>query len=391
MPRKNAPEFSYDEKTGLYCKKIKDPSTGKWMKIYGHTKDELRQKRKQREEDLAAAAAAVDAPFVYQYAARWYELHSGDVGTKRQQDYKNAINNHICPIIGSMQMRAVTSDDIGRVMAACAGLSKSSQQKIVTTLKRIFYSAEGAGLIPHDPCRKLKAGGAPSAEKTPLTKTQQQTLLAAVDGTTAGSFVALCLYTGLRREEALGLQWDCVHLDDAPPYLEVRRALRWEQNQPQLNEKLKSKSARRDIPLPVPLVEVLRAEKVKAKGDFVIADTKGEAMSAISFRRRVLDPIANRTVRTVEYTDADGKPQTRELKVGDRIRNHDMKISIDFKVTPHILRHTYITELIMAGADIKTVQYLAGHQNVQLTLNIYTHLMGHQPSDTISAVQKAFS
>ena len=36
--------------------------------------------------------------------------------------------------------------------------------------------------------------------------------------------------------------------------------------------------------------------------------------------------------------------------------------SLDFDVTPHLLRHTYITNLLYAGVDPKTVQYLAGHE-----------------------------
>ncbi len=37
--------------------------------------------------------------------------------------------------------------------------------------------------------------------------------------------------------------------------------------------------------------------------------------------------------------------------------------TLDFTVTLHQLRHTYITNLIYSGIDPKTVQYLAGHEN----------------------------
>lgn len=45
--------------------------------------------------------------------------------------------------------------------------------------------------------------------------------------------------------------------------------------------------------------------------------------------------------------------------------------SLDFNVTPHQLRHTYITNLIHASADPKTVQYLAGHGNNKITMDIH--------------------
>ena len=44
---------------------------------------------------------------------------------------------------------------------------------------------------------------------------------------------------------------------------------------------------------------------------------------------------------------------------------------MDFQVTPHQLRHTYITNLIYAQVDPKTVQYLAGHENSKITMDIY--------------------
>ena len=129
---------------------------------------------------------------------------------KRREDYKNAINNHISPVIGSKLISDVKPDDIKAVMLAAAHLSHSSQQKIVTTLKRIFDAAEENDLIGRSPCRNLKAGGKPSEEKIPLTKKQQETLLKAVEGCAVETFIYLCLYAGLRREEALGLHTSTV-------------------------------------------------------------------------------------------------------------------------------------------------------------------------------------
>ena len=55
-----------------------------------------------------------------------------------------------------------------------------------------------------------------------------------------------------------------------------------------------------------------------------------------------------------------------------------------------ILRHTYITNLLLAGIDIKTVQYLAGHENSKITLDIYAHLTYNKPEEILKKVQAAF-
>lgn len=44
------------------------------------------------------------------------------------------------------------------------------------------------------------------------------------------------------------------------------------------------------------------------------------------------------------------------------------------KITPHICRHTYCTKMARNGMSPKTLQYLMGHSEVDVTLNVYTHL-----------------
>lgn len=61
-----------------------------------------------------------------------------------------------------------------------------------------------------------------------------------------------------------------------------------------------------------------------------------------------------------------------------------------FDVTPHQLRHTYITNLLYAGVDPKTVQYLAGHENSKTTMDIYAKIKYNKPEELIGTVNAAF-
>ncbi|MDO4989341.1 MAG: tyrosine-type recombinase/integrase [Eubacteriales bacterium] len=383
--------MAYNEKTRLYCKKIKDRSSGKWIPVYGHTKEETRRKARAREAELAAEADLRENPPFWTYARQWYELHKGDYSSKRQQDYKNAINNHICPRLGSKRIRDVTYSDVRLVMADVAESSKSLQQKIVTAMRKIFDAAVKDKIIEESPCAALKPGGQEAPEKEALTRAQQRALLSSVRDCPIYPFVALCLYTGLRREEALGLQWSHVHLDAPAPWLDVRTSCDWNgKNQPELTTLLKSDAAYRSIPLPPPLVEILKDLQKAQKGPCVICRGEGELLSAAAFRRR-WSAVTIREEHTLKRT-MRGKTVEQQLRVGDPVPYHKgVAVTMDFHTTPHLLRHTYISELILSGVAVKRVQYLAGHSSPIQTLKIYTHLMENKPEDLYGEVLKAFS
>lgn len=67
-----------------------------------------------------------------------------------------------------------------------------------------------------------------------------------------------------------------------------------------------------------------------------------------------------------------------------------MHPTLNFDVTPHLLRHTYITNLIHEGVDPKTVQYLAGHENSKVTMDIYAKVKYNKPWELASVVNQAF-
>ena len=176
----------------------------------------------------------------------------------------------------------------------------------------------------------------------------------------------------------------------------MRRVCRWPGNaQPVVEEDLKSAAARRTIPLPDLLRDYLRALRasqlealrrrrrdpdlgVAALADrCVYGNEEGEPLSMTAFRRRW------ETIRA--RSTASGRA------MGEKSRNHRVTVTLDFYPGPHLLRHTYITRLILGKLDLKRVQYLAGNADPQITLRIYTALMGHAPEDLIGDVNAVFS
>lgn len=42
-------------------------------------------------------------------------------------------------------------------------------------------------------------------------------------------------------------------------------------------------------------------------------------------------------------------------------------------ITPHVCRHTFCTNMAGAGMDPKVLQYIMGHSEIEVTMNVYTH------------------
>ncbi len=147
------------------------------------------------------------------------------------------------------------------------------------------------------------------------------------------------------------------------------------------------------IPIPPQLVQCLQEAKASSKSCYVIGNEDNTPYTETQFRS-MWDYVRNRTVGNKSYYRyRNGKKElySFEAKLGEQAQNNPkVKYTIDFKVTPHILRHTYITNLLLSGADVKTVQYLAGHERASITLDIYTHLVYNKPEELMEKVQRAF-
>lgn len=374
------PQKKYGPGGQYYRKRIKRPD-GTTEDIYGKTRAELEEKVLIRQNELAAEANPKPKQlFFYEYAAAWYKRREPHLSHDSRTLYAYQLNKVICPVIGNIPLVEVSSDDLADVMATRGHLSRSSQKKTVMVIKQIFDAALEAGAIDRLPSRKLKAEGKDGAQKRALTEEQQKLLIEAVKGLSVEPFVYLGLYTGMRREEICGLRWDSVDLTAAAPHIIVRRACRWpEKVRPEVNEVLKTSAAYRTVPIPPVLANYLRELQRKTPASpkaYVYGNKDGKAISYSTMRRR-WDAI------TARSTDSG-----REL--GEKVRNHKVTVTMDFHVTPHILRHTYITRLILGGMDLKRVQYLAGHSDPKVTLQIYTDLMGHAPEDLIDDISRIF-
>ena len=321
-------------------------------------------------------------------------MQSAKVTPATLRGYESTMRNYIVKPLGELYMSDVTCDDIRLALVPASKKSVSVYSTVNMLIKCVFYSAERSHIIEDNPTKGISAkGGTPAKGKEALTNTQVKRLLDAIRGLPPQTFVMIGLFAGLRREEILALQWDCVFLDAPTPYISVRRAWRSEHNRSVISGVLKTAAAKRDIPIPECLVNHLKEVKAASTSDFVIANREGNPLSNSQFKR-LWQYINVRTAmdRTYyKYINGQSIKYTVKVSLGERSKNHhDIAYTIDTPITPHQLRHTYITNLISASVDPKTVQYLAGHENSKVTMDIYAKVKYNRPEELLPMVNQAF-
>ena len=284
--------------------------------------------------------SAKHIPTLKEYGETWYTLyHVQKVKPNTAQNTRIYLDKHIYPLLGDKRLDEITHDDVQIVFNGMKDKARSTVEKVRITLNQILKNALEDGHVRQNVMDSSRYVISKKVqEREPLNVSEVQDIIAHLDMLEERDrvLIALATYTGMRRGEMLALTWDDV--DFEKHVIHVRHSVSFRNNRPVVGG-TKSKAGVRITPMNPTLESILKT--CTDKQGYVIKNTR--------------TPDTPMTEKTYQRTWE---------RIGKTINLHG--------ATAHIFRHTFAT-MMEPHTDIKTLQSIMGHADIQTTMNRYTH------------------
>lgn len=194
-------------------------------------------------------------------------------------------------------------------------------------------------------------------------------------------FYRLSLFGGLRKGELIALTWQDIDFENNT--LSITKSAGHVQ-EGQAIKATKTVNSNRVIPIPKTEIDLLNRWKTEQKNFMLTVGSKWEG-----YRGKEFDKNSVFIQTNINY----GKTMnvsTPYRKFVDFINYYNQTVEKEENKLPviplHGLRHTCATLNIALGTDIKTVQAILGHANIQTTLNTYTHALEEKKREASNAL-----
>lgn len=282
------------------------------------------------------------------------------------QQYRQLAELHIKPFLGAERLSKLKAAQVEAYRDdLLATRSKAMARKAVRGLSSVLSEAMRRGLVAQNVASGVKfARTAREKGKIEIPTREELKALLAYAGDDFRPFVMTAILTGLRASELRGLTWSNVDLKGGAIKI-VQRADKFNKIGPP-----KSEAGHRSIPISAALVSELRAWKLRCpKGDLGLAfpNSAGGIQDYSHLLRRRFFPLQIKAgvCDPTGQVDKDGKPVMKA------------------RYGLHALRHAAASAWIKQKIDLKRLQVWIGHENIQLTLDTYGHLIEDAAADAM--------
>lgn len=368
-------------------------STGKRRIIYALTLSELREKEKQIQRDLQDGIDISRGDMTLNQLFQMYMDNKTDLRESTRCNYISVWNNGLKDsVLGNMKIAQIRQIHIRSFYSELVkkGLSANTVKLYHNLIYPALELAVDSDIIRKNPAKDAKKGiGGTRKERTAMTIAEQGKLLDFIKGSDRYRIyypmMVFALSTALRVGELTGLRWSDVDLKEN--IIHIRQQLIYRNLGDGCRfhvQDLKTEAGRRDIPLTDSARKSLikqkeldlllgRTQRQEIDGitDFVFLNSQGKPY-AVSAINTMLDNVVkahnNLDKMQAEYRHTEPEPLPH--------------------ISAHILRHTACTRLAESGLEPKVLQYIMGHANVSITLDVYTHLDFSQIQKKMEEVQE---
>jgi len=302
------------------------------------------------------------------WAEEWLRVKKTAVAFGTYANYERYINTFILPNLGNMKLDSIRPYHISRLYASpeVDKLSNSAKNEIRVCLNGLFKTARKNRLCGENPAEDEVFSHRPSKAPKVFTLKHVRAILEYAPAHKWGAYAQAALFTGLRTEELCALLWADVHLDGDTPYLNVHQVIAKGDNSGE--EHLISKDEATGKEKRKRVYELRDTTKSKKPRMVALTDE-----GATLFRKLPKDGI-------FVFSGVNGSAYLTPPQLAHRweavLRDLNKTLDDSQKVpmlSPHKSRHTYATQLLSGGANIRVVQEQLGHSRINTT-EIYTHV-----------------
>lgn len=279
--------------------------------------------------------------------------------------------NRLKAALGKKQVAEVREADLQALINKLDGTSSSNIKKYYQAFFRVFEKARTNRLIFINPAEGLDLPEGTKGTHRALERWETDCILKNWNQHRCGLWAMLMLLCGLRRGEMMALRWE--NIDMEKKQLRVREVAVIASNKSKIEERAKSISGLRVLPICGPLWEALNTVPADKRIGLVCVSAKGEQISGSAYNRGWDGfNLAMQRILNGEPVVQQGRRETLETKIAKAEKEGRQYIIFD--TLAHDLRHTFATALYDADVPVKAAQYYLGHADVRMTLDLYTHL-----------------